>query len=113
MDDELKYPYLMHKRTLFHVPNNRETREKFGNEFVPITAEQAVALSKDRPKAGMEIMRSVVAADNAAAFAEAQARLSKPEELTPAEPPRAAAPEPAPAVPAQGASAWGAVKKAK
>jgi len=115
MDDEQKFPYIMHKRTLIHVPNTKEAREKFGDEFVPITKEQANALSKDRAKAGVEIMRSVVAADNAAALAEAQARYSAPAgELRPVEVPPAPAPEPAPASAANTqAPAWGAAKKAK
>ena len=106
MDDETKFPFLMHKRTLLYVPNNRETREKFRDEYVPITAEQATALSKNRQKAGEEIMRAVVAADNAAAFAEIQARTA------------AAEPATAPAAPAEETAAdipWGAprAKKAK
>lgn len=117
MDDEQKFPYIMHKRTLIHVPNTKEAREKFGDEFVPITKAQADTLSKDRARAGVEIMRSVVAADNAAALAEAQSRYADPaEELKPVEIPPAPAEDTPPAVstaPVQQAPAWGAAKKAK
>ena len=123
MDDEQKFPYIMHKRTLIHVPNTKEARDKFGDEFVPITKEQADALSNDRAKAGVEIMRSVVAADNAAALAEAQARFAppagepRPVEAPPAPVPPPPAPDPAPATASAAAvqtpPAWGAAKKAK
>lgn len=78
MDDEKKFPFLMHKRTFFHVPNNAETRKLLGDEFVPITREQADELSKDRQSAGIKIMKAVVAADNLAALEEAKARAAAP-----------------------------------
>lgn len=72
----MEYPFLMNKRNFLHVPNTPETMKAVGDNFVPITLEQALALDRDRAAEGLRIMRAVVAADNAAALREAEARIA-------------------------------------
>lgn len=74
----MEHPYLMHKRTFGFCPNIPEVAKQHEGELVPITSEQAEQLSKDGPKAGLAIMRAIVAADNAAALKEAEARYAEP-----------------------------------
>lgn len=72
----MEYPFLMNKRNFLHVPNTPETMKAVGDNFVPITLQQALALDRDRAAEGLRIMRAVVAADNAAALREAEARIA-------------------------------------
>jgi len=66
-------PYLMDKRNFHYVPNNPEIFKQHENDVIPITVEQAQALDREGRAAGLKILRAVVAADNAAALAEAEA----------------------------------------
>jgi hypothetical protein len=99
MNKDMDKPYLMHKRTFGFCPNLPEIAKQHEGELIPINAEQAERLSKEGPKAGIAIMRAIVAADNAAALAEAEARFAEPE---PAKDAAESAPVPeAPAEPAE------------
>lgn len=103
----MEYPFLMNKRNFLHVPNTPETMKAVGDNFVPITLEQALALDRDRAAEGLRIMRAVVAADNAAALREAEARIASMAKAAapaaaPAQAPAAAEPEKGEAEPVGG-----------
>ena len=95
-------PFLMHRDTLAFVLNTEAHRAVFGDAGIPITAEQARGLSgPGREGVAREILRAVVAADNAAALASLEA--ANPALGVPPAP--AMAPAPAPA--------WGGVSPAE
>ena len=83
----MDYPYLMNKRSCRYVPNLPEIQKQYGEQLIPITAEQAAAIDKDGKAAGAKILRDLVAADNAAALKEVEASLPPaPAPEAPAEP---------------------------
>lgn len=72
----MDYPYLMSRENFGYTYNTESNRKIGGDKFIPITAEQAADLSRRGKVAGVEILRAVVAADNAAALLRAEAEIA-------------------------------------
>ena len=96
MDYDPTYPYLMSKDTLDYCPNNAESCKQFGDSFVQITREQALDIDRRGKAAGVDILRAVVARDNADALRRAESAIGAMVSDAPATDPFAAA-EDAPA----------------
>lgn len=102
MDYDPNFPYLMSKATLAYCPSNPHACKQYGDQFVPITAEQAADLDKRGKAAGADILRAVVARDNAEALRRAEAAVDAMR--APVE--EAPSPAPAPADDAEPERPW-------
>lgn len=108
MDYDPSFPYLMSKETLAYCPNNVHACKQYGDKFVPITREQALDIDRRGKAAGVDILRAVVARDNADALRRAEAAIGAMVSDAPAPAPVAAAEEAPAAVETEPDRPWSA-----